>query len=96
MNITDLAELGYTCGLQTLEEALLSVELHWDAFNAAQRAQLQTAVDGVDLSTACSSVLGAQRCAQIDAQLDTYFSSHPSGDEFFEVRDGVLHDRNNT
>ena len=32
MTLKEVCEIGYSCGLTTIQEAILNAELHWDVF----------------------------------------------------------------
>lgn len=79
MNIHELAEIGYVCGLATMREALCQVECHWDAFPPGTLDKLyadidRAATDEIGADTLCVHVLGEERCRQIDAELDATFA----------------------
>lgn len=82
MNITDLAAMGYGCGLETLDEALLMMELHWDAMTREQWLELQfcLAVHKPDLSLKCADVLGSALCKQHDDEMTAFFNKQPRED----------------
>ena len=82
--IRDLAELGYVCGLDTLGEALCSVECHWDAFPPGTLDALYAEVDAAaffDIAgdTLCVHVLGTERCHEIDQEIDAAFAYRNEG-----------------
>lgn len=34
MTLKEVCEIGYACGLTTIQEAVLNAELHWDVFTS--------------------------------------------------------------
>lgn len=80
MNITNLASLGYACGLETLDEALTSMECHWDAFTKEQWLELQfsIAVHQPDFSRLCADVLGPEQCKKEDDEMEAFFNQPPT------------------
>lgn len=70
MTLEELASLGYACGVETLDQALLMVQMHYDAYTGAQLEALSAAIKGEDLSRTCTEVLGPEKCAKEDAELD--------------------------
>jgi hypothetical protein len=80
MTLEDLAALGYACGLSTLDEALLMVQMHYDAFTVDQHSALYASIRGVDLDQRCADVLGPERCALEDRLLHEALSKAPSDD----------------
>jgi hypothetical protein len=85
MNIQQLAELGYTCGLHTMGEALTCMELHHYAFtpdslNALYHDLIPSPDCEIAGDTLCVHVLGEERCAQMDAELDAVLGAGPRDD----------------
>lgn len=80
MNLQNLAEMAYACGLSTFDEALHQAYSHWDAFppGALEELEQEIAAAGPDdfsLDMLCVHFLGAERCAEMDKELDDYFNS---------------------
>lgn len=73
--LRQVAEMGYTCGLNTLAGSVLQAECHWDAFPPGALDELNREIEesGVDLDTQVVHFLGAERCREIDAEIDAYF-----------------------
>lgn len=75
MTLQGLAEFGYTCGLDTFGEAALDVARHWDAFPERELIELNQQIEqapeyDIGFDMLCVHFLGAERCAQLDAELD--------------------------
>jgi hypothetical protein len=83
MNITNLASMGYACGLETLDEALTMMELHWDALSKEAWLELNfnIIVHQPDLSRRCADVLGPEQCKKEDDEMDAFFSQQPISED---------------
>lgn len=77
MTVTELASMGYACGLETLGEAHLMMELHWDALTQAQWTELAFSllVHRPDMSRRCADVLGREECARQDREMQEFFDA---------------------
>ena len=74
MNILSCLELGYTGGLNTVDDALLQVERHYDLFFLIDEApdKLKSLIlEGKKLgfNSLIVDILGAERIKELDAKL---------------------------
>ena len=74
MTLEGLAAMGYTCGVETLDEALGMVLMHHYAYTAEQLLALNQSLEDVDLTLRCADILGPERCAREDRELDEALS----------------------
>jgi hypothetical protein len=77
MNLTDLASMGYACGLETMKESLRNMELHWDALAPEQWVELNFTLElyQPDLNRKCADVLGPEECKRQDDEMQAYFET---------------------
>lgn len=87
--LRDVAEMGYFCGLDTLAESVLQAQCHWDAYPPGALEELDREIEAafeyeVGLDTLCVHFLGEERCREIDAEVDAYFSQRQDNGPGFD------------
>lgn len=74
MKLVDALELAWLCGLETVEEAILNVELHWvygpGELPVQELAELYQDAAGHNLQALVVDLLPQEQRDQLDAELE--------------------------